>query len=412
VEVVAVASPQRRNTHIPVGAELRVATPGVVGQQVGRVVKQLPGDAYAVQFNPRTRHQATRRGRNPVEPGDDVTAPYPFERKSERYSGLDNRELLDGIRQAVASRDGAEGSWRSAEERRSRSAPAFKAAERELRAAEREVARAYAISGWHTDDVHTLAQERASRGKHHRGALSELAANPGHAHGRAFVVIDTRTGKRVAGPFKRRKGDAYHAQHADEVLAGMGGETATGYQVMDAAYHAPSAHLATPGRSRSTGRSTAQRAAASPRQNGEMTAERAREIVRRMRDRGTITSGEYSDALRDIAAGRGDAAVRFLRGQQRATNPSRKSDQKAARKAQTAARIASGSPWVKAEPYITLDGATWSFQAEAGSEGVMQAESAHQRKLGRKVRIVQRGPFVGDWFGRPRQYSTWAVYVR
>lgn len=46
-----------------------------------------------------------------------------------------------------------------------------------------------------------------------------------------------------------------------------------------------------------------------------MTAAEARAIVRDMHARGVITVGEKNDAMRDIAAGRGTAAVAHLRRQ-------------------------------------------------------------------------------------------------
>ena len=44
-----------------------------------------------------------------------------------------------------------------------------------------------------------------------------------------------------------------------------------------------------------------------------MTAAEARAYVRAAYRRGSLTSGEYSDALRDIDAGRVDSTVRYLR---------------------------------------------------------------------------------------------------
>ena len=131
------------------------------------------------------------RRRNPVRPGDDVTKPYPFEKKENEYSHFtghapNSATLREYRDQAMQDRDEWSRTSSASQSVEARTASVLKAAEKAHAAAAKQAQHDYAVYGWHADDTITIAQERKrrkERAESRKGDVSdEIAAlsNPRH----------------------------------------------------------------------------------------------------------------------------------------------------------------------------------------------------------------------------------------
>lgn len=150
---------------------------GLTGKSKKQVVDFVNRE-WRTRFNPGKR--------NPVEAGDDVTKPYPFQRKEEAYAGRwTPKDLAQVIKTAVEARDAADRYARPRGDRAAELRAVAAQAIKDRDQAERWYKEMYDTAGWHADDVHTLAQERArtvERLKLRSASLQEdmraLHANP------------------------------------------------------------------------------------------------------------------------------------------------------------------------------------------------------------------------------------------
>lgn len=122
--------------------------------------------------------------RNPPTGDDDVTRPYPWQKKEDEYAAwqMGPQQLREAHDEAMRNRDQADATAKPSMSAVARAETALKAAEKVHSAALKAANRDYAIYGWHADDVSTVMRERKRRidaANHTAASVIATLSNPG-----------------------------------------------------------------------------------------------------------------------------------------------------------------------------------------------------------------------------------------